>query len=407
MKKAWVVIAITALLLIAAPGALAKSYSNGDTADEVSTIQRALTELNLYYTDITGHFGNKTEKAVKLFQKKYGLRQTGVVDDTTRERLYLAANISSSTVSNSSGTSYSTSTVLRNGQSGQAVRQLQTDLQTLGFYSGTVTGHYGNITQEAVRKFQRKNGLSADGIAGKNTLSKLNELLSGGSSTVVLPSTGTSSGSTASSSTSSASMGTTLLKQGMSGDAVRVLQQNLVLLEYYEGTVTGTYGRLTKEAVRLFQRDNDLSSDGVAGPKTLAKIEDELAALAKTEENANVTSNPSATITPPAVVTPTSTPAPTTPTVSLANVETLNTEWTLRRTSRSGHVTRLQKALAALGYFKETPTGYFGSATEAAVIAYQTAKGLTADGIAGRATLKSINSDIKNGVTATNSGSID
>ncbi|MDO5300616.1 MAG: peptidoglycan-binding protein [Clostridia bacterium] len=407
MKKAWVVIAITALLLIAAPGALAKSYSNGDTADEVSTIQRALTELNLYYTDITGHFGNKTEKAVKLFQKKYGLRQTGVVDDTTRERLYLAANISSSTVSNSSGTSYSTSTVLRNGQSGQAVRQLQTDLQTLGFYSGTVTGHYGNITQEAVRKFQRKNGLSADGIAGKNTLSKLNELLSGGSSTVVLPSTGTSSGSTASSSTSTAPMGTTLLKQGMSGDAVRVLQQNLVLLEYYEGTVTGTYGRLTKEAVRLFQRDNDLSSDGVAGPKTLAKIEDELAALAKTEENANVTSNPSATITPPAVVTPTSTPAPTTPTVSLANVETLNTEWTLRRTSRSGHVTRLQKALAALGYFKETPTGYFGSATEAAVIAYQTAKGLTADGIAGRATLKSINSDIKNGVTATNSGSID
>ena len=407
MKKAWVVIAITALLLIAAPGALAKSYSNGDTADEVSTIQRALTELNLYYTDITGHFGNKTEKAVKLFQKKYGLRQTGVVDDTTRERLYLAANISSSTVSSSSGTSYSTSTVLRNGQSGQAVRQLQTDLQTLGFYSGTVTGHYGNITQEAVRKFQRKNGLSADGIAGKNTLSKLNELLSGDSSTVVLPSTGTSSGSTASSSTSSAPMGTTLLKQGMSGDAVRVLQQNLVLLEYYEGTVTGTYGRLTKEAVRLFQRDNDLSSDGVAGPKTLAKIEDELAALAKTEENANVTSNPSATITPPAVVTPTSTPAPTTPTVSLANVETLNTEWTLRRTSRSGHVTRLQKALAALGYFKETPTGYFGSATEAAVIAYQTAKGLTADGIAGRATLKSINSDIKNGVTATNSGSID
>lgn len=407
MKKAWVVIAITALLLIAAPGALAKSYSNGDTADEVSTIQRALTELNLYYTDITGHFGNKTEKAVKLFQKKYGLRQTGVVDDTTRERLYLAANISSSTVSSSSGTSYSTSTVLRNGQSGQAVRQLQTDLQTLGFYSGTVTGHYGNITQEAVRKFQRKNGLSADGIAGKNTLSKLNELLSGGSSTVVLPSTGTSSGSTASSSTSTAPMGTTLLKQGMSGDAVRVLQQNLVLLEYYEGTVTGTYGRLTKEAVRLFQRDNDLSSDGVAGPKTLAKIEDELAALAKTEENANVTSNPSATITPPAVVTPTSTPAPTTPTVSLANVETLNTEWTLRRTSRSGHVTRLQKALAALGYFKETPTGYFGSATEAAVIAYQTAKGLTADGIAGRATLKSINSDIKNGVTATNSGSID
>ena len=63
----------------------------------------------------------------------------------------------------------------------------------------------------------------------------------------------------------------------------------------------------------------------------------------------------------------------------------------LRRTGSSGYVTRLQNALGLLGFFTETPTGYFGEATETAVRAFQRAKGLTEDGVAGRATLTAIN----------------
>ena len=63
-----------------------------------------------------------------------------------------------------------------------------------------------------------------------------------------------------------------LLKYGVRSDAVRTLQQNLKTLGYYDGSVTGNFGRLTKEAVYNFQKANGLSADGVAGAKTLLSL---------------------------------------------------------------------------------------------------------------------------------------
>lgn len=56
------------------------------------------------------------------------------------------------------------------GSRGEEVRQIQTKLKRWGYYSGNVDGIYGSQTQEAVRYFQRKNGLAVDGIAGPATL---------------------------------------------------------------------------------------------------------------------------------------------------------------------------------------------------------------------------------------------
>lgn len=56
------------------------------------------------------------------------------------------------------------------GSRGEEVRQIQTKLKRWGYYNGNVDGIYGSETQEAVRYFQRKNGLTVDGIAGPNTL---------------------------------------------------------------------------------------------------------------------------------------------------------------------------------------------------------------------------------------------
>lgn len=63
--------------------------------------------------------------------------------------------------------------VLRQGSSGQAVRDVQTKLKNWGYYSGAVDGKYGSQTKEAVRKFQRKNGLSVDGVVGNATYKAL------------------------------------------------------------------------------------------------------------------------------------------------------------------------------------------------------------------------------------------
>lgn len=59
------------------------------------------------------------------------------------------------------------------GSNGEEVKQIQTKLKNWGYYSGNVDGIYGSKTFEAVKKFQRKNGLTADGIAGDKTLAAL------------------------------------------------------------------------------------------------------------------------------------------------------------------------------------------------------------------------------------------
>ncbi len=58
----------------------------------------------------------------------------------------------------------------KKGSTGNEVIQIQKKLKNWGYYSGEIDGIYGSKTKSAVEKFQRKNGLKIDGIAGKNTL---------------------------------------------------------------------------------------------------------------------------------------------------------------------------------------------------------------------------------------------
>ena len=84
-------------------------------------------------------------------------------------------------------------TVLRLGSSGEQVRTLQSKLKQWGYYSGSVDGVFGSQTQEAVKYFQRRNGLTADGIVGSATAAALGMNLGSSSS-----SSGASSGSVSS-----------------------------------------------------------------------------------------------------------------------------------------------------------------------------------------------------------------
>ena len=59
------------------------------------------------------------------------------------------------------------------GSSGETVKQIQQRLKSWGYYVGSVDGVYGAKTSAAVRLFQKKNGLTVDGIAGKSTLAAL------------------------------------------------------------------------------------------------------------------------------------------------------------------------------------------------------------------------------------------
>ena len=150
-----------------------------------------------------------------------------------------------------SSTSVSNDGVLKLESQGAEVRNLQINLTKLGYYTATVSGHFGEKTEAAVKAFQEKNGLKADGIAGKATLQKITALLGG---------------------TSSGSSSSTTLKYGSEGELVKKLQQKLADLKLYSGKVTGHYGYKTVEAVKSYQEKNKLTVDGIAGRSTLLSL---------------------------------------------------------------------------------------------------------------------------------------
>ena len=63
-----------------------------------------------------------------------------------------------------------------------------------------------------------------------------------------------------------------VLKQGMSGAAVKDLQNQLIALGYLSGNADGDFGKATKAAVSAFQKANGLEADGIAGPQTLSAL---------------------------------------------------------------------------------------------------------------------------------------
>jgi N-acetylmuramoyl-L-alanine amidase len=68
----------------------------------------------------------------------------------------------------------------RQGSTGSVVKQIQQRLSDWGYYKGSIDGIYGSRTTAAVKYFQRKNGLTADGICGNATLKAIGISPSGG-----------------------------------------------------------------------------------------------------------------------------------------------------------------------------------------------------------------------------------
>ncbi|HNW85577.1 MAG TPA: peptidoglycan-binding protein [Candidatus Limiplasma sp.] len=162
-----------------------------------------------------------------------------------------------------------TAMVLRLGVKGDEVTRMQTKLKELGYYTGEVDGQYGQGTALAVKLFQAQQGLTADGLAGTDTLTALySEAVQ-----TYIP-------------TPTPSPTPSMLSKGDKGDAVKSLQQRLKDLGYYTGSVDGDYGGGTQEAIRRFQTQNGLEADGVCGGSTMAAV------FASTAPTAQVTPTP-------------------------------------------------------------------------------------------------------------------
>jgi peptidoglycan hydrolase-like protein with peptidoglycan-binding domain len=128
---------------------------------------------------------------------------------------------------------------IKKGSKGPAVRKAQNRLQLRFYDPGPIDGRFGAKTEKAVKQYQRDRDLPADGIVGPQTWARLD------------PPT---------------------VKQGASGDAVRLLQQFLADFGLDPGAVDGRFGAQTDTAVRQFQTDFFLVADGVVGPQTWAML---------------------------------------------------------------------------------------------------------------------------------------
>lgn len=221
---------------------------------------------------------------------------------------------------------------LQRGDRGDAVLQMQQALRDLGYTLDT-DGKFGAGTERVVKAFQKDQGLTQDGVAGQQTLSRLYQMLG----------------------SQDAPASTNKLQRGDKGPAVTALQTKLKKLGY-SITVDGSYGASTESVVRSFQLINHLKVDGIAGEGTLALIDQLLSG--------------NATVAP--------TPAPT----SAPQTGTTVTYQKLKRGSTGQAVTKLQQALKTLGY-SITVDGKYGLGTQNVVKAFQRDQGLSVDGIAG------------------------
>ena len=185
---------------------------------------------------------------------------------------------------------------LHNGSRGDEVKKLQQALIDLGYLGGYADGIFGLNTENAVRKFQSKNNLTSDGLAGKKTqaaiYSKAGVSSSSGSSSSSSAASASSSAAPAASSASSTSSASSAaaasasasgaslfsgnystLKVGSTGSRVKTLQQALIAQNLLSGSADGKFGPKTKAAVVAFQKKAGLTQDGLAGKNTLKALE--------------------------------------------------------------------------------------------------------------------------------------
>lgn len=153
------------------------------------------------------------------------------------------------------------------------VAQLQTYLATdETFYpEGRITGYFGPLTAQAVKRFQAQYGLPTVGRVGPLTRAKLAEVFA---SATPAPSPAPPTTPSPAPAPAAAVTFTKPLRPGSRGDEVSALQSFLANdpAIYPEGLVTGYFGPATQKAVKNFQAKYGIDTLGIVGPATRAKL---------------------------------------------------------------------------------------------------------------------------------------
>lgn len=233
----------------------------GDRGEEVTRLQQRLHDLYYYTGVISGKYLEATQAAVKAFQVDFALEATGVADEETQALIY--------------GTEYRP---LQYGDSGEDVKQLQTRLTALGYYTGKISGNYLEGSQSAIQTFQEHNAMKATGKADVETQTYLygSSARSKNEPAAATPTPAPPQGFLVDESLPDELLeiaGETIpfkgnVKRGATGAKVKDIQTRLTDLGYYAGPISGNFLAKTQKAVKAFQTQNGLDADGIIGEDT-------------------------------------------------------------------------------------------------------------------------------------------
>lgn len=219
----------------------------GDQDEYVQQLQERLLELGYLYGKATGYYGTDTQQAVIEYQKDHRLTVDGKAGpETLRSIMGKKFKLPPDRfVSKDEAEEYGP------GDKGDEVSRLQQRLNDLEYYQySSITGYYGPVTEQAIARFQRTNGLTETGVADVKTTA----LLYSGDAKYFC------------------------IYPGDKGDDVSGLQKRLMELGYYKSEdVTGYFGAMTEQALMEFQAQNGLVVDAKAGKNTRALLNSSLA----------------------------------------------------------------------------------------------------------------------------------
>ena len=150
MNRLPVAAAVLAAGLVLAPPAAAFN-------PQIAGLQIALRQQGLYRGAIDGVQGPQTRRAIRVFQRRHGLAADGLAGPRTRGAL------------GPLGRPLFGTRTIRRGLRGYDVGVLQFLLRRQGLRPGRLDGRFGARTERAVRRFQRRSGLTPDGVVGVRT----------------------------------------------------------------------------------------------------------------------------------------------------------------------------------------------------------------------------------------------
>jgi peptidoglycan hydrolase-like protein with peptidoglycan-binding domain len=218
----------------------------GDRGTEVRNLQQSLKQAGLYQGRIDGVFSPATETAVRQFQQDNKLTVDGLAGPRTlailqrvgsqeavnqspkrvaSSREIFRRRVGSQETANQAPKRVASSPSVQPERTKPAIESLQVRLKQLGYYNSDITGYLNSQTRQAVIQFQRDQGLEADGIPGRITLSAL--------------------------------------EKATGIESVQSLQRRLQDNGFYKGPINGVLGSQTKAAIAAAQQAYGISSTDI------------------------------------------------------------------------------------------------------------------------------------------------